>query len=128
MTDQAEDLSRFERVALRFYRQSQPQAGTDQPGLTIDKLDLAQQIACMRAIERGAVGRAALAGALSGLCVAIAALAADPRLGSRETPASLNAQILYWEIVLAVTGVATVLEVGFLYWDALRAARDRSYC
>jgi len=69
----------------------------------------------LRRIQRGAVGRAAGAGALSALVSAAAAIVAgDPEL----------APVRYWTMVGAATLVASVFEIGFLYFDALRAVRE----
>jgi len=69
----------------------------------------------LRRIQRGAVGRAAGAGALSALVSAAAAIVAgDPEL----------APVRYWTMVGVFTLVASVFEIGFLYFDALRAVRE----
>jgi len=69
----------------------------------------------LRRIQRAAVGRAALAGAVSALMSASAAIA----LGDPE-----RAPLQYWVLVGSVTVIASVFEIGYLYLDALRAVRD----
>lgn len=71
----------------------------------------------LRAIERGAVTRAAIAGALSGLVCAVPAIMLTPV----PSGAPFAAYAHYWGIVGSVTVVASVLEIAWLYWDGLRA-------
>lgn len=80
----------------------------------IEVLTPSEQQALKR-IQRGAVLRAAAAGALSALASASAAIAAgDPAV----------APLRYWTLVGAVTLLASVLEIAYLYFDALRAVRE----
>lgn len=80
----------------------------------IEVLTPAEQRA-LRQIQRGAVLRAALAGGLSAFVSAATAIAlGDPD----QNP------VRYWTWVGAATLVASVLEIGFLYLDALRAVRE----
>lgn len=73
--------------------------------------------AALRSIARAAVARAAVAGALSGLACAVPALLLPPLAPDASTAAMAR----HWGIVGAVTVVASVLEIVFLYWDGLRA-------
>lgn len=43
-----------------------------------------------------------------------------------EDGATLSQLATYYGIIFGVTGVAAVLEIGFLYWDALRSVHDLS--
>lgn len=69
----------------------------------------------LRRIERWAVIRAGVAGALSAGITALVAL----RVAALEHTDA----IVYWKYVLGVSALATILEVGYLYWDALRSVR-----
>jgi hypothetical protein len=78
-----------------------------------------QERAALRSIERWAIARAALAGALSGLVGASPALLlAPPAPGA---PAAALAG--YWLPVGGVIVAASAAEIAFLYWDALRAVQ-----
>src|SRR6188474_3513943 len=69
----------------------------------------------LRRIQRGAVLRAGLAGAVSALVSAAAAIVAgDPAQGP----------VRYWTLVGVATLVASIFEIGYLYLDALRAVRE----
>lgn len=75
--------------------------------------------AALRRIERAVVLRAAAAGALSGAASALAeAWAARAFPGAAGTA---------WAWVIAVTVLATSLEIGFLYWDALRSVHELAH-
>ncbi|OGQ21227.1 MAG: hypothetical protein A2138_03820 [Deltaproteobacteria bacterium RBG_16_71_12] len=74
--------------------------------------------AMVRRIERGALVRAGLAGALSALAAALADAAVQTHEDSRP--------LLYWAVVGGVSAVAAVGEIAFLSWDALRSAHALS--
>lgn len=78
----------------------------------------------LRYIERKAVFLAALAGALSATCSAIANYFAQPIIANDN---SLEAQLYYWSIVGGVTMLATAFELYFLYVDSIRAVHKLSY-
>jgi len=109
-----------ERLALKFMRRQPnwtPAAPSDDP---IHLLNPAEREA-LRRIERQAIVRAAIAGALSGAASFTAALLANrghPIDGSRV---SVHNLMTYWGWVGAVTIVASIFELGFLYLDGLRA-------
>ncbi|MCP5536698.1 MAG: hypothetical protein H7A51_10790 [Akkermansiaceae bacterium] len=67
----------------------------------------------LKKIVRWTVFRAALAGALSAVAAACAAVYAERRFGDEL--------VAYWLVFGGVSLLAAVLEVGFLYFDALRA-------
>lgn len=70
--------------------------------------------AAVRRVERAALLRAALAGALSALAAALA----DAVVRDHED----SDPVLYWAVVGGVSAVAAVSEIAFLSWDALRSA------
>ena len=70
----------------------------------------------LRRVERGAVTRAALAGALSGGSCAAAEVFADGHWP--------DAPVTYWAFLGGVTLVASALEIGFIYWDTLRSVHE----
>ncbi|HTQ02978.1 MAG TPA: hypothetical protein VMI54_03945 [Polyangiaceae bacterium] len=75
----------------------------------------------LRRIERRAVRRAATAGALSGLASATAAIWAHRWIGPDGSPYSAADGVRFWGVVGVATTIASVFEIGFLYWDALRS-------
>jgi hypothetical protein len=75
----------------------------------------------LRLIERRAVRRAATAGALSGTASATAAIWAHRWIGPDGVPYSAADSARFWVVVGVATLVASVFEIGFLYWDALRS-------
>lgn len=82
---------------------------------TVIEVLTSEEQAALKRIQRSAVARAALAGALSAVVSSSAAIAAgDPDLDP----------VRYWLLVGSATAAASVLEIGFLYLDALRAVRD----
>jgi hypothetical protein len=64
-------------------------------------------------LERAGVLKATLAGALSAAASVVAATSA----GSEEQ------SVQYWSLVLGVTAVASLLELGYLYWDGVGTVR-----
>lgn len=77
----------------------------------------------LRRIERGAVARAATAGALSGLVCAIPAIV----MSSPPPHAHIADHARYYGILVAVIIVASVAEIAFLYWDGLRAVHQLAH-
>lgn len=75
----------------------------------------------LRRIGRAAVIRACVAGALSAAAVAVAEVAAERLFGPAPAVASPDYSARYWALVGGVTVIASVLEILFLYWDALRS-------
>src|SRR5687767_9854564 len=113
-------LPLFERLGLAVLRRAParaPVAGADDP---IHVLNADEQRE-LRRIERRAVLRAATAGALSGAATAAAAIWAHRFIGVDGTPLSAGDGARFWLVVIGVTIVASIFEIGFLYWDALRS-------
>jgi hypothetical protein len=77
-------------------------------------------------VTRGAVLRAALAGALNALVTGLGALFAARLLGHKPEHATLRQSISYWGVFGALALIAAVLEIAYLYWDSLRAVRALS--
>ena len=91
----------LERFGLRFFRRLAARLPPLGAGSDIHLLDAGEQ-AALRRIERGAIIRAALAGALSALVSAVAEMRAPTAT------------------FVLITVAAAALELAFLYWDALR--------
>jgi len=102
-------LTRLERFGMRHLRTASKSTDDTLHVLTADEQR------SLRRIQRIAVLRAALAGALSaGFSGAAAAVGTELRLQNLE----------YWLLVGSVTAVSSILEIGFLYFDGLRATRE----
>lgn len=114
------ELALLERFGLSVLRRSPAHPAVADEDDPIHVLNPEERRA-LRRIERGAVLRAAAAGALSGSASAGAAIWARRFLGP-EGSAHSNADALrFWGTVGCATLVASVFEIGFLYWDALRS-------
>ena len=114
------ELPLFERFGLAVLRRAPTRgavAGEDDP---IHVLNADEQRE-LRRIERQAVRRAAIAGALSGAASAAAAIWAHRYIGPDGSPHSAADGARFWTVVIAATVVASIFEIGFLYWDALHA-------
>ena len=110
----------LERLGLAVLRRAPahaPVAGEDDP---VDVLN-ADERRELRRIEQRAVRRAATAGALSGTASAIAAIWAHRWIGANGLPYSAADGMKFWGVVGAATVIASIFEIGFLYWDALRS-------
>ena len=82
------------------------------------------ELRALRRIERGVIVRAALAGALSALVSSVTEVLCLPMLGPDPDNAPWAALLPFYGIVFGVTIVATVFEIGFLYWDSLRSVHE----
>ena len=77
-------------------------------------------------VTRGAVLRAALAGAINAAATCFGALFAAQVLGHEPEQASWLQHLSYWGLFGVLALIAAVLEIAYLYWDGLRAVRALS--
>jgi hypothetical protein len=114
-----EELKRplLERLGLAYFERRGTPERVDDAAHILDEEEQGQ----LRAIERGAITRAFIAGAISAAISGAVEWWADGVYGERGTDPSV---VLYWLLLGTVTGAATAVELGFLYWDALRSARN----
>jgi hypothetical protein len=110
-------LERFGLAVLRRLPVRAAIAGADDPIHVLNADELCE----LRRIERLAVLRAVIAGALSGAASAAAAIWAQRFLGPDGAPLSSADGVRFWGVVIAVTVVASIAEIGYLYWDGLRS-------
>lgn len=75
----------------------------------------------LKSIEHWAVFRAGMAGAIAGTVVVLIALAADPIFVAHGEEPGLGEAWDYWLIVLLLGAVVTLVEIAYLYWDALNS-------
>lgn len=108
------------RLGLRYFRHLSQRAARVESGDAIHFLN-PEERAALKRIQRGTILRAAAAGALSTIVAAIAEVLAHPLLGPDPERASWSDQARFWGIVGGATVLASVIEIGFLYWDGLRS-------
>lgn len=106
---------RLEALGARYLRA----LASRQKAVALDEVHVlnADERAALRRIERGAIARAAIAGALSGLACAIPAILLPPV--APGAPFADTAR--HYAVIVGVTVVASVAEIVWLYWDGLRA-------
>lgn len=111
-------LPYLERVGLSYFRRLSGAAG---PVVADDEVHVLnpRERKALKAVQRGAITRAAVAGALSTAISAAAEVLAQPLLGHDPDHADLGAKARFWGIVIAATAFASVLEIAYLYWDGL---------
>lgn len=108
----------LERVALRYFERLSATTAVRRDA-RVHILDAGER-AQLRRIQLGAVARSALAGALSSVAAGVAEVYADSHFpAAGGAPFAVLAT--YWAFVMGVTVVASIFEIGFLYWDALRS-------
>ena len=103
------------RVGRRYFANRSSRVKALQSGDAVHVLNPEERKG-LRRVERGAVFRSALAGALSGGSCAAAEVFADAHWP--------DAPVMYWSVLGGVTVVASVLEIGFIYWDTLRSVHE----
>ncbi|MCA3013096.1 MAG: hypothetical protein INH41_11945 [Myxococcaceae bacterium] len=115
----------LQRVAVQYFERRSRAEARPSPAAAADAVHVlnARERAAMRAVQRGAVGRSAAAGALSGLVAAVAEVGAQP-LAPEGTEVLSRASLEFWLVVGVATGVASVLELLFLSWDILRSTHE----
>ena len=104
------------------------QAGNFAPEQADDPIHVLNPVerAGLLRVTRGAVLRAALAGALNAAVTGLGALFAAHVLGHKPEHATLLQTISYWGLFGVLALIAAVLEILYLYWDSLRAVRALS--
>jgi len=121
----SEERPILERFGLAYFKS---RASKLPPVVAEDEVHVLNpsELRALTAIQRWTVFRAAMIGAASGFVAALAEVLALPILGPNPDEATVAMQVEFYVIVLGVAGVATVFEIGFLYWDALRSVHDLS--
>jgi hypothetical protein len=81
----------------------------------------------LRKIQRNNIIRAAVAGGISaGLSVVASVLLEEPMLGPNSADLPFMEQIWYLGTVMGISTAITAVEIGYLYWDALRSVHRLS--
>jgi hypothetical protein len=91
----------------------------------IHVLNPAERAGLLR-VTRGAVVRAALAGAINAAASGLGALFTAKVLGHQPEHATWVQHLSYWGLFGFLALAAAVLEIGYLYWDGLRSVRALS--
>lgn len=116
-------LPLLERISSRYLRSASQRALE-----AFDPVHVlnAEERAGLRAVERGAVLRAALAGVANAIVTGLGELYAARWLGPRPEHATLSQLVAYWGIFGVLAIVFAIAEIAYLYWDGLRAVRALS--
>lgn len=115
----------LERVAVHYLlSRARSEGGHVDPQVHL--LDAAER-AQLHRIEWSAIARSAYAGALSSIIAAAAETWADSFLVPGESDGALG-HGRYWGFVLGVAVVASVVEIFFLYRDALASVQRMARC
>lgn len=113
----------LERIGLDYLRRRSAELPPARADDAVHVLDEGEQ-AELRRVQVRMVSRAALVGGLSGLAAALAEVVAEPLKGPDPDAATFMQTLWFWLVVGGVTGLATLAEVGYLYWDSLRSVHD----
>lgn len=115
------------RLGVRYFHNLSRTGGKPADGGDAIHLLNANERKALRRIERGAIVRAALAGALSTVIAGAVEIGiALPLLGPHPFHAPLAAQIRFYAVVGVATIITSVIEIAYLYWDGLRAVHGLS--
>jgi hypothetical protein len=114
----------LERVGLGYFQKRSKRLPAASSTDAVHELN-AEERKGMRRVAAGAVTRASLAGAISGAISAAAEVLASPLVPEGASLFSRES-LTFWAIVGGATLIATVLEIGFVYWDTLRSVHDLS--
>ncbi len=116
----------LERVGVRYFERRSRAATAAKPSAepvdAVHYLNPTERAGLLR-VERGAITRAAIAGALSAGASAAAEIVANPSLPEGADVFS-RAATAYWVILGGATLAAAVLEILYLYWDTLRSMHE----
>lgn len=113
------------RWGVRYFRELSKKLGPVDVGDGVHFLNPDER-AALKKIERGAILRAAIAGAISTIVAAVTEVLAHPLLGPDDHHATFEQQLRFWSIVGGATVLASIIEILYLYWDGLRATHALS--
>lgn len=114
----------LERVGLGYFQRRSKALPVSASADAVHELN-PEERAGLRRVALGAVARACVAGALSGGVSAAAEVLAAP-LAPEGAELLSAGSLQFWGVVGGLTLVATVLEIGFIYWDTLRSVHELS--
>lgn len=108
----------FVRLGIRYIRARHGRLPPKQDQDGVNVLN-AEERAEIKRIARSTIIRAAIAGAISTLVSGAVEVAATPLLNAGHV-------VSYWFLLLSGLALASVVEILFLYWDALRSVHELS--
>src|SRR4051794_1218241 len=98
------------RWGVRYFRALSKAHGPVDVGDGVHFLNPDERVA-LRRIQRGAIVRAAIAGAISTIVSATAEVLAHPLLGADPDHASAGANLRFWAVVGGATVLASIVEI-----------------
>jgi hypothetical protein len=109
----------MERQGLRFFQRLSARFPKNTPSDDIHVLN-PQERQHLRRLQRDAVIRAAMAGGISAGLGVLAGILLEPMLLGLGDEAPFDVWLPYFALVTSISVLVTFVEIGFLYWDALR--------
>lgn len=109
---------RVEKLAVRYFKKRAFARARPLSGDAVHFLN-AEERRTLRRIERGAVLRAAGAGAFAATLGAVVSIAARPLLKEDSGDASVWAYLEYFTILLLTALPVAIVELSFIYWNAI---------
>lgn len=119
MAEPVDNPSRMERLGLRFFQRLSLRYPTNFSPDDIHVLN-PQERGALRALQRWAVIRAALAGGISAAIGVVVGLLLEPMLEGQVEDPPFELWWPYFSLVTGISILVTIFEIAFLYWDALR--------
>ena len=108
----------LERMGIWYLRALSRRVSRREDNDPVHELNAAER-AELRRIQRAAIGRACIAGALSTVVSAVAEVLVTP--AEHTTLVDAPSGLLFWGVVGGATAIASIVEILYLYWDGLRA-------
>lgn len=118
MVEPAPKTPLLERLGVRYFRTLSDAHGPAQPMDEVHVLNPTER-AALRSVQRRAILRACIAGALSTVVSGGAEALVTPLFGHDE--ATFEQKAAFWGVVAGATIIASTIEILFLYWDGLRS-------
>ena len=117
-----DELPLLERLGVRYFRRLSDVFGKIDAGDGVSYLNPDERKA-LRRVTRAGITRAAIAGALSTIASGTAEIIARNILHP-EVNTSWDVQVKLWSAIAGATAAASVVEIGYLYWDGLRTVHE----
>ncbi len=110
----------LERFGVWYFKRMKKRRPEPPKEVEIHLLDRKERLS-LRKIERMAIFKAAVAGAISAFGSAWANLQAYPYIDKETHVPTTDDYLYYWAFVGGITVLLTLIEIGFIYWDSLRS-------
>jgi hypothetical protein len=119
MSNSPTSPSRLERQGLRFFQRLSERYPRNFSPDDIHVLNPAERQR-LKTLQRDAVIRAGIAGGVSAALGVVAGILLEPMLLGLGDAAPWEVWLPYFGLVTGISVLVTFIEIGFLYWDALR--------